>query len=164
MMRMQMLIAAAAVAAAVALGAQAAPPAPVTLEFDVASIKRNTSGDTSMRVRMPPGQFVMVNGPVISLISFAYQRRDPQVIEAPDWVRSERYDVTARAASTVSPDQLPLMLRALLADRFRLTAHTELRERPTYALMPARMDGRLGRQLRVVDVDCDARPGGCRPG
>jgi uncharacterized protein (TIGR03435 family) len=37
-----------------------------------------------------------------------------------------------------------------------MAAHTERRDRPIYALMPARADGRLGPRLRRLDADCAA--------
>ena len=48
------------------------------------------------------------------------------------------------------------MLRALLADRFKLAAHNESRELPIYALVKARSDGKLGPELRPSAVDCAA--------
>jgi uncharacterized protein (TIGR03435 family) len=51
---------------------------------------------------------------------------------------------------------LIIMLRNLLADRFKLVVHTEMRETAVYALVLARSDGRLGPQLRRSTVDCAA--------
>jgi uncharacterized protein (TIGR03435 family) len=48
------------------------------------------------------------------------------------------------------------MVRTLLADRFKLTVHDEVRDLPVYALVTARSDGRPGPQLRRVEVDCAA--------
>ncbi len=48
------------------------------------------------------------------------------------------------------------MLRALLADRFRLTTHKETRELPIFALTFARNDRTLGPQLRRSATDCAA--------
>ena len=49
------------------------------------------------------------------------------------------------------------MLRSLLEDRFRLSAHRETRDLPIYALVLARADGRLGPQLRQTTSDYCAR-------
>ena len=49
------------------------------------------------------------------------------------------------------------MLRTLLAQRFRLVAHTEKRDQPVYALMTARTDGRLGPRLKASTVNCSGR-------
>jgi uncharacterized protein (TIGR03435 family) len=48
------------------------------------------------------------------------------------------------------------MLKALLAERFKLVAHNESRELPVYDLVMARSDARPGPQLRKSDVDCAA--------
>jgi hypothetical protein len=66
-----------------------------------------------------------------------------------------------RPGAPVSPTQL--RLRRLLADRFRLRSHVETREMPIYALIRARTDGTLGRQLERVSIDCSvltSRPAG----
>ena len=47
---------------------------------------------------------------------------------------------------------LPQLLRSLLADRFKLKAHTESRELPLYDLVLARSDGRLGPDLKTLEV------------
>jgi uncharacterized protein (TIGR03435 family) len=46
------------------------------------------------------------------------------------------------------------MLRRLLAERFKLTTHTEMRNLPFYALVMARSDGTMGPQLRRAEADC----------
>ena len=48
------------------------------------------------------------------------------------------------------------MIRAMLADRFKLAAHNESRELPIYELVKARSDGKLGPQLHPAAVDCAA--------
>ena len=45
------------------------------------------------------------------------------------------------------PSTLALMVRGLLAERFRLKTHIETRSMPAYALVMARPDRKLGRKL-----------------
>ena len=68
------------------------------------------------------------------------------MVGGPSWLTSDRFDIVAKAPDNASPEQMPLMLRALLADRFKLVVHTESRELPIYALVLARGDGKLGKR------------------
>src|SRR5687767_12649984 len=85
--------------------------------FEVASIKRNTSGEGFILMGMQPGgRLTMVNVPARQLIVRAYQVQPYQVFGGPSWITSDRFDVTAKAETDASPQQLNLMLQALLAD------------------------------------------------
>ena len=125
--------------------------------FEVASIKRNNSGDGNMtRGMQPGGRLTFVNVPVRQLIVTAYQVQPYQISGGPSWLTSDRFDVIAKAENNATPDQTNLMLRSLLADRFKLVVHTEQREMPVYSLVKARPDGKLGEKLRPAAVDCGA--------
>lgn len=136
---------------------QSTPPAqPV---FDVVSIKR-TSGSSLQRLSdRPDGGFTATNYRVVSLISQAYPPTVPsEMIGLPSWASTERYDITTRARlSNPTREQRRAMLRALLADRFLLTVHTEEREQPVFELVPSRNDRRLGPGLKPTDMDCETR-------
>ena len=54
-------------------------------------------------------------------------------ISGPD-LRSERYDVQAKADGPASEDEMRLMMRQLLAERFKLSFHRENREMKAFAL------------------------------
>jgi uncharacterized protein (TIGR03435 family) len=56
------------------------------------------------------------------------------------------------------------MLRALLADRFKLVVHTETKSESIWALVLARRDGKLGPNLRPASVDCAALRANAQPG
>jgi uncharacterized protein (TIGR03435 family) len=77
-------------------------------------------------------------------------------VGAPDWVLNEVYDLTAKAASDVTREQMTAMLQTMLAERFKLAVHYEMQDRPVYALVLARADGRLGPGIRRSELDCDA--------
>ena len=66
------------------------------------------------------------------------------------------YDIQARATASSTPDQMREMARTLLADRFKLTRHTEKRQMLVYELSVARADGRLGPGMTKPAIDCDA--------
>ena len=126
-------------------------PAPA---FDVVSVKANRSGDAEGSIGPRPGGYAMTNVPLRLLIIRAYELRAFQVAGGPGWIDGERFDVTARAADGTAPNQVYPMLRRMLAERFKLVAHTEKREQPVYALLIARADGRLGSNLKASTLDC----------
>ncbi|MGB7220707.1 MAG: TIGR03435 family protein, partial [Vicinamibacterales bacterium] len=143
---------------------QAAGGAETKREFEVASVKPNKSGGGQVMIGTDPrtGRFNTVNVPLRMLIRFAYQLQDFQVVGGPSWITSDRFDIVAKADGEIGPAPIgtvgpvQLMLRSLLADRFKLTVHFETRELPIYSLVVARADGKLGAQLRPAAVDCAA--------
>ena len=152
------------VIATATLTAQSAPPA--TLEaFDVVSVKPNRSQVNPYGGFVPNG-FEAVAATAQQLISLAYGVSVTQILDAPSWIRTEFYDVTARTgrSAPASPASMTGMLQRLLAERFKLVAHREQREAPVYALSIARSDGRLGSRLTVAPLDCDSRAATAPPG
>ena len=137
---------------------------PPRQSFEVASVKPNKSGETTSFLQgRPGGNFAVGNMTLRGLIMFAYGIQGFQLVGAPDWVATERFDITAKAAADVPPTPIgqtspeALMLRSLLEDRFRLSAHRETRDLPIYALVLARADRRLGPRLRQTTSDYCAR-------
>ena len=129
-----------------------------TAQFDVVSIKRNISRDLgAYGGQLPGGRYTATNTPALSLVLSAYAIQHFQLVGAPDWLESERYDINAVAEGGLgNRDRLNAMLRHLLVDRFKLATHTETRTVVGYGLMQDRADGKLGPQLKAVSVDCDA--------
>jgi uncharacterized protein (TIGR03435 family) len=118
-------------------------------------VKPNKSGDPSLAINTKPGgRFEAVNAPLKSLVLAAYHLQGFQLVNAPDWIGTARFDVTAKAEKDITYNEARPMLQALLAERFGLVAHTETRDLPIYALVVARADGKLGPQLTKAEVDC----------
>ena len=150
-----MRIAALLAASAAAVLAQSGPT------FDVVSIKRNTAGvgpgTTAPPIQRPDGSLVLKNVPVNTLIARAYP--GVEMVGLPDWVRNEHNDVeTTSTLTTATAEDRAAMMRAMLADRFKLVAHVEKREEPVYDLVLARKDGKLGKGLQKSDADCSTPP------
>jgi uncharacterized protein (TIGR03435 family) len=112
---------------------------------------------------LAPGERVsFVNVPLRNLILSAYPGYT--VIEGPEWIGAPgpptnkvlRFDVNAKAMAPATHDELVMMLRALLADRFKMVVHAETKDEPVYALVLARSDGKLGPGLRPEARDCEA--------
>ena len=147
----------------------AGSPLPV---FEVASVKPNKSGEGFIRFGLQPGgRFTAQNVPARELIRFAYNVQPFQIEGGPNWLNSDRFDVTAKAEGELPPTgpgqsgPVQQMMQSLLADRFKLKVHRETKEMPVYALVLARSDGRLGKQIEPSTVDCAAQRGrGAGPG
>jgi uncharacterized protein (TIGR03435 family) len=107
---------------------------------------------------MPGGRFEATNVPLRHLIRFAYGIVNLNEIEGgPVWMDRTAFDIVAKGEADASPE---LMLRSLLANRFRLVMRQETQERPAYELIVARSDGRLGPSLTRSAADC-AVAGSC---
>jgi len=137
---------------------------PPRVEFDVVSIKRSAPDAVGGRMRtLPDGTQIMANVSVSQFINAASPAPVREVVGLPDWAESERYDVTVKPPSDSTPEQRRQMWQVMFADRMKLVAHVEDRERDTFALVLARSDGRLGPQLKPSTLDCRPRPPGTPP-
>jgi uncharacterized protein (TIGR03435 family) len=151
------------------LTAQVAPQAKrdgAAVTFDVASVRTNKSGVLGGFRGTKGRTYIAINQPLRVVIADAYGIPAARVLDGPAWIGAasgdmrfvggDRFDITATLPEGSAVHQVSTMLRALLADRFKLVARTELREAPMYALVMARTDGRFGPQLRNASVDCEA--------
>jgi uncharacterized protein (TIGR03435 family) len=142
------------------------------LEFEVASGRQNKTNDkASMNVDPTPGDSMIPTGGLYSArnillvqyIAFAYKLTNRQlqsVVSQVPWVSEDRFDIEARAEGNPTKDQYRLMMRSLLADRFKMAVHFETRQVPVYGLVLAK-PGKLGPQLRLHRTDdpvCAASP------
>jgi uncharacterized protein (TIGR03435 family) len=126
------------------------------LQFDVASIKKNPAGGARVSIETPPGRFQATNTPVRFLIRWSYRIPEPRIVNGPDWMAVDRFDVSATApADGWTGERTRQMVRALLASRFGLAAHTEMREMRIYTLSVAN-PGAPGPNLRPAAFDCSA--------
>jgi uncharacterized protein (TIGR03435 family) len=125
------------------------------LSFEVVSVKRNNSGERGGSNTLRPGRYSSNNVTLRRVVNLAYSPLlGTQIVGGPDWIDVERFDIEAKSEGNPTMEQLRLMVRSLLADRFKLRVHTETKELPAYALVIARNDGRLGPQLRPSTADC----------
>jgi len=166
----------AALAGPVAIGLMNAPPSlaqsqpSAPLAFDAASVKPSKSGDPrAPSMILPGGRFAATNNTLRALILNAYGIfASPYLLSGgPSWIDSERYDVDAKAEASAIPADAPstvlwektrLMLRRMLAERFKLSIRRETREMPVYELVV----GKNGPKLKKADRDCDASAIACR--
>jgi uncharacterized protein (TIGR03435 family) len=101
------------------------------------------------------GRLTAQNVTLRMLVMAAYQKQPFQIVGGPDWQNSLKFDINATSTDPkASTDTMLTMLQSLLADRFKLTTHTETRDVPIFALVLARNDGRLGPKMKVSTADC----------
>ena len=123
------------------LASLAAQPAPGPA-FEAATIRVDTSAAPESG-EYQNGRFTVRNAPLRDLIVSAWQTKSDLVQGGPDWIRTARFDVSAKAGPAASESASRLMLRTLLAERFRLKVHYEERPLPVYLLQAARNGARL---------------------
>jgi len=148
--------------AAAILVATAATAAAQTQTFEVASIKRNTSGTRNYDIRNQPGRVTAVNMTLRELIRGINRLQSYQMVDNGEaWLSTDRWDIVAKAADDAPIELLVVMMKALVADRFKLVTHRETREMPTYGLALSRPDGAFGPALRRSSLDCVAQSNLC---
>jgi uncharacterized protein (TIGR03435 family) len=129
-----------------------APAATDRPSFEAASVKPNKSNEPRVALRGGLGGVInAINMTPQGLIQYAYRVQPFQVVGGPDWIRTDRFDVNAKAAGNVPPAQTQLMMQSLLADRFKLVAHGATTEAPIYALVMSKAGGKPGPELKVSD-------------
>ena len=119
--------------------------------LDVISVRPNRLGASGGMSWGPTPDGVMgKNLTVHQMLVEAYHANDNQLIDEPDWVKSEHFDfagkVTGPDAALVgklTPDQKRVYFEQVLKERFGLVAHQETRELPEYALTPAKGGAKL---------------------
>lgn len=136
--------------------------ASVTPAFEAASVKPapppNGSGMSVSSDGGPgtsrPERYTAENMDFAGLVMYAYDIKRFQ-ISGPDWMRSERYNISAIVPANATNEQFRTMLQNLLAERFALKVHWETREMPIYELMIAKGGPKLGEAKPDDPTDAD---------
>jgi bla regulator protein BlaR1 len=119
--------------------------------FEVASIKRNKTGGPP-RLRYNPEGIDFANVPLIWIIGEAYQVPYARISSSDAHIgdlffspagTAYFYDIAARADHAVPKEEIRLMLRSLLENRFKLTLHHEPKLVPVYKLVVGKSGSKL---------------------
>ena len=166
------VIAGLSLAAGISLGQTAPGP-----KFEVASIKASPIDILQLAQQVAGGGAMPKMGARVDgaradynlmslkeLIVEAYKVK-PFQVTGPDWLNemnAQRFDIQAKLPDGAAKEQAPEMLQALLAERFKLTAHRETKDRPVLALVV----GKDGPKLKAstdaaedIDPDAPLKPG-----
>ena len=144
--------------------------------FEVATVRENTSGESRTRIEIVNARFSAINMTLRELVSIVYPteggrfRHATQLVGGPGWFNSARFDIIARAegfqgdtnrpgftataAERENVERVRLMMRRLLAERFKLRVHNETRQLPIYALTVVKNSGELGPAIKRSPTDC----------
>jgi uncharacterized protein (TIGR03435 family) len=130
-------------------------------QFDVASVKINTTGTAASRFLHAQGTVDGRNVVLKLLLNYAYGVEGFNISGGPGWVNSERFDIQAKAAPNTPDSQMRIMMQALLADRFGLQVHRETKDSRVFVLTAAKGGTKL-RPLKegsCVSPDPNVPPG-----
>jgi len=138
--------------------------------FEVASVKQSKTANTRPKEEFFPKRYVGSSLSLRTLIYAAYGipygRRD-YLAGGPDWMDSERFDVEGKVEYGAIPpdlsvqdrnDQIRLMLQMLLAERFQLRVHREIKDVPVYDMVVAKNGPKL--QKAAGERECEGIPFG----
>jgi bla regulator protein blaR1 len=115
--------------------------------FEVVSIRPHDPAVRRWSITMPPhGEVSIVGMSLRDLIIFAYNVRDYQILGAPKWWTSDKYDIRAKGqedeqgapAPRLTMDQQRARIQSLLGDSFALRLHHETRQSQVYFLTVAK--------------------------
>lgn len=147
-----------------ATGFPLAAQQPPSAAFEVVSVNPHTSDDGRWTLTMQPGgRLVAINVPLRLVIRTAFSVQNDQIVGAPDWLDADRFDINAKAPDDIRPEQIAPMMQALLAHRFKLTTHHDMRELPVFALQRVRRDDERSAHCRIRAVSraiCESGRGG----
>ena len=123
--------------------------------FDAASVRPFTVPATGWAwgpPEMDPVHLRVKGAPLRFIILSAYGLDDFQLTGLPDWAAHEFFTIDAVTDAPTTPDQMLLMLRQLLAERFQLKIEESEKEQPVWAIVPAAGGPKL--KPRADDEKC----------
>jgi uncharacterized protein (TIGR03435 family) len=127
------------------------PPRPMAADadpaFEVATIKPSRPDATGRGSRVQNSNISIGNLTLSDLVRSVYDIHANQVIGLPAWASAERYDIAGKpdVEGEPSQDQVKVMLRKLLTNRFQLAFHKEQRELPVYSLTVAKGGAKISK-------------------
>jgi len=125
--------------------------------FEVATIKPSKPDEPGKAFLVRGRRFQTINTTLSEIISFAYGVHSKQVLGAPPWAASEKFDIDGQPDGEGAPSdkQWKGMLQKLLVERYKLTLHHDKKELSVYVLSIAKN----GPKLTKSEGDPNGLPG-----
>ena len=126
-------------------------------KFEIADVHVSAKKvNAFVRTALPRnGRYEVKNATMLDLIRIAYGFDQDKILEGPNWLELDRFDVIAKIAASATADDQKSMLQSLLEDRFKLVVRKETKPLPTWALT-------AGKQPRLKEADGSGSTG-CKP-
>ena len=119
-------------------------------DWEAVTIKPSDPSDPVSHINIRGRNVMIESQSVEAMMRFAYGVQHSQIVGAPEWMKTERWDVAGVPDGQGKPNlpQFQSMMRKLLAERFGLTLHHEQREMPVFALTVAKGGTKLVKSTR----------------
>jgi uncharacterized protein (TIGR03435 family) len=139
------------------------PPPPVRMaananpDVEVATIKPSDPNRPGKLFTLRGQEVITINTTMSDVITMAYDLHPRQIVGAPGWIESDKFDLTIKADVPGQPNvaQMKILFQKLLADRLELKFHREKRELNVYALTV----GKTGKKFSKSERDPNGNPG-----
>lgn len=121
-------------------------PADANPVYEVATIKPSKPDEKRFGLNVRPGgEFTTVGTSLRDLVTFSYSVHAQQIVGAPAWMESEKWDITAKPDIEGIPNdrQIRAMTHQLLAERFKLAFHHEQRVLTVFAFTLGKTEPKL---------------------
>jgi uncharacterized protein (TIGR03435 family) len=139
-------------------------PTAIDIQKLTASVQAGEAPNIGMRITRSQATYTFMS--LRELIATAYDIRNPGLISGPDWLSNNsapRFDIIAKLPDDATVDQAPKMLQVLLAERFKLTVHSETKDQSVMALIVDRGGPKLTEtsadELQDIDPNAPLKPG-----
>jgi uncharacterized protein (TIGR03435 family) len=103
-------------------------------------------------------RYFLTQATMVDLIATAYSVDAINVQGGPTWLERDRYDIRAKVPPKTTSDDIKLMLRAILADRFHLVVKTGTAPMPTYILSAGSGKPKMTESEGTGDPSCIPLP------
>jgi len=104
------------------------------------------------------GRYQFRNATMVDLVASAFGVEPEKVLGGPSWLETDRFDILAKAPAAATNATAKLMLRSLLADRFKLVIHNEDKPMNAYVMTAAKPGTQIKQSTAGGPTNCDGQP------